>query len=41
MEVGYGQSQAIAELMTPAGFEGIEFVPDLQGIARVACGRRR
>ena len=41
MEVGYGQSQALAELMTPAGFDGIEFVPDLQGIARVACGRRR
>jgi release factor glutamine methyltransferase len=41
MEIGYGQSPAIAELMAPAGFEGIEFVPDLQGIARVACGRRR
>ena len=40
VEVGYGQSQAIAELMTPAGFEGIEFAPDLQGIARVGCGRR-
>ena len=40
MEAGYGQSPAIAELMRPAGFEGIEFAPDLQGIARVACGRR-
>jgi release factor glutamine methyltransferase len=40
MEIGFGQSQAIEELMTRAGFDQIEFVPDLQGIARVACGRR-
>lgn len=40
MEIGYGQSQAIEGLMTRTGFEQIEFVPDLQGIARVACGRR-
>jgi release factor glutamine methyltransferase len=39
MEIGYAQSQPIAELMTQAGFEEIEFVPDLQGIARAACGR--
>jgi release factor glutamine methyltransferase len=40
MEIGYGQSQAVSELLGDAGFEGIEFVPDLQGILRVACGRR-
>jgi release factor glutamine methyltransferase len=39
-EIGYGQSQAVAALLADAGFEHIEFVPDLQGIARVACGRR-
>ena len=40
MEIGYAQSQPIAELMTQAGFEEIEFVPDLKGIARAASGRR-
>jgi release factor glutamine methyltransferase len=40
MEIGYGQSKAIGRLMREAGFERLEFVPDLQGIARVVCGRR-
>lgn len=40
MEIGYGQSEAVAALMSETGFEQIEFVPDLQGIARVVCGRR-
>jgi len=40
MEIGYGQSQAVGGLLGDAGFEGIEFVADLQGIPRVACGRR-
>jgi release factor glutamine methyltransferase len=40
MEIGYGQSAAVAELLDQAGFASIEFVPDLQGIPRVACGRR-
>jgi release factor glutamine methyltransferase len=40
MEVGYGQSKTIARLMGEAGFERVEFVPDLQGIPRVVCGRR-
>ncbi|HEY1209834.1 MAG TPA: peptide chain release factor N(5)-glutamine methyltransferase [Terracidiphilus sp.] len=40
LEIGYGQSTAIAEMLTRAGFEQIEFVPDLQGIPRVACARR-
>jgi release factor glutamine methyltransferase len=41
LEIGFGQSGAIEELLAKAGFEQIEFVPDLQGIPRVACGRRR
>jgi release factor glutamine methyltransferase len=41
MEIGYGQSEAVAVLMSEARFDQIEFVPDLQGIPRVACGRRR
>lgn len=40
MEIGFGQSGAIEGLLAEAGFEQIEFVPDLQGIPRVACGRR-
>jgi len=40
MEIGYGQSKAIAGLMSEAGFERVEFVQDLQGIPRVVCGRR-
>jgi len=40
LEIGYGQSTAITELLARAGFEQIEFVPDLQGIPRVACARR-
>src|ERR1039458_5031175 len=40
LEIGYGQSKAITELLARSGFEQIEFVPDLQGISRVACARR-
>jgi release factor glutamine methyltransferase len=40
LEIGYGQSKAITELLASAGFEQIEFVPDLQNIPRVACARR-
>lgn len=40
LEIGFGQSEAIENLLAAAGFEQIEFVPDLQGIPRVACGRR-
>ncbi|MGA3011636.1 MAG: peptide chain release factor N(5)-glutamine methyltransferase [Terracidiphilus sp.] len=40
LEIGYGQSTAIADLLAGSGFGQIEFVPDLQGIPRVACGRR-
>jgi release factor glutamine methyltransferase len=40
LEIGYDQSPAITELLARTGFEQIEFVPDLQGILRVACARR-
>ena len=40
LEIGYGQSPAITGLLARAGFEQIEFVPDLQNIPRVACARR-
>ena len=36
LEIGFGQSGAIEGLLAEAGFEQIEFVPDLQGIPRVA-----
>ena len=40
LEIGFGQSSAIATLLIGSGFEQIEFIPDLQGIPRVACARR-
>jgi release factor glutamine methyltransferase len=40
LEIGYGQSAAIAGLLGAAGFRNIEFTPDLQGIQRVACAQR-
>ena len=40
LEIGFGQEQAIARLLMDSGFKGIEFVPDLQKIPRVACARR-
>jgi release factor glutamine methyltransferase len=40
LEIGYGQSVAIQELLTAAGFESIELFPDLQGIPRVVCAVR-
>lgn len=39
MEMGQGQRERMAELL--AGWEAVEFVADLQGIARVAIARRR
>jgi release factor glutamine methyltransferase len=41
MEIGFSQSPAIGDLLNGSGFEQIKFVPDLQGIPRVACARRR
>jgi release factor glutamine methyltransferase len=40
LEIGHNQRDAIRELLTASGFENIEFIPDLQGIARVAVARR-
>jgi release factor glutamine methyltransferase len=40
LEIGYGQSAAITELLARSGFAQIEFVPDLQDIPRVACAQR-
>jgi release factor glutamine methyltransferase len=40
LEIGCGQSAMITELLAHSGFVQIEFVPDLQGIPRVACARR-
>lgn len=41
LEIGCGQSQAIEKLLAGSGFEQIEFVPDLQGIPRVASAQRK
>ncbi len=38
MEIGFMQSDSVAALLADAGFTQIEFVPDLQGIPRVAVG---
>lgn len=40
LEIGFGQEAAIRELLAGAGFTGIEFTKDLQGIPRVAVARR-
>lgn len=39
-EIGYGQAEAIAQLLHAAGFKDIEFTKDLQRIDRVICGKR-
>lgn len=41
LEIGHGQREAVAALLEASGFTGVEFVPDLQGIARVAVARSR
>jgi release factor glutamine methyltransferase len=40
LEIGYGQSAAVNELLAESGFEQIEFIPDLRNIPRVACAQR-
>jgi release factor glutamine methyltransferase len=40
LEIGYGQDAAVAALLAEMGFEQIEFIPDLQGLPRVASARR-
>jgi release factor glutamine methyltransferase len=40
LEIGHGQSEAIAALLAASGFHQIDFLPDLQSIPRVACAQR-
>ncbi len=40
LEIGFGQADAVRALLDLSGFRKINFVPDLQGIPRVACGQR-
>jgi release factor glutamine methyltransferase len=40
LEIGFGQQPAVEALLAGAGFTGIEFTSDLQGIPRVAVARR-
>ena len=40
LEIGYGQGDAVRALLEVAGFVGIEFTSDLQGIPRVIIARR-
>lgn len=40
LEIGYGQSPAIASLLAESGFDQIEFAHDLQDIPRVTLARR-
>jgi len=40
LEIGAGQFEAVRNLLSSATFSAIEFVPDLQGIPRVACAQR-
>jgi release factor glutamine methyltransferase len=40
MEFGYGQWPAVSALLADTGFAEIEFVPDLRGIPRIACGTK-
>ncbi|HWA95306.1 MAG TPA: peptide chain release factor N(5)-glutamine methyltransferase [Terracidiphilus sp.] len=40
LEIGHGQRCAIESLLLAAGFDTIEFTPDLQGIPRVATAHR-
>ncbi len=40
LEIGYAQAEAVEGMMEAAGFENVEFTPDLQGILRVASAQR-
>jgi release factor glutamine methyltransferase len=39
LEIGYNQSEAIHQLLASSRFHNIEFLPDLQGIPRVASAQ--
>jgi release factor glutamine methyltransferase len=40
LEIGHGQAEAVGALLADAGYDEIGFMPDLQGIPRVAAARR-
>jgi release factor glutamine methyltransferase len=40
LEIGYGQADSVDGLLRGAGFDGMEFTPDLQGIPRVVSAQR-
>lgn len=40
LEIGFGQSEHVRALLAAAGFDNVEFTPDLQGIPRVAFAQR-
>ncbi|HEX6497253.1 MAG TPA: peptide chain release factor N(5)-glutamine methyltransferase [Acidobacteriaceae bacterium] len=40
LEIGHGQRDAVGAMLRASGFEGIRFIQDLQGIPRVAIGKR-
>ena len=40
LEIGYGQQDAVAELLSQAGFINVVFTADLQAIPRIAAARR-
>jgi len=40
LEMGYGQREALRDLLAKAGFTGVKFFDDLQGIPRVAVAER-
>ena len=40
LEIGFGQSREISDLLTGSNFKEVEFVADLQAIPRVASARR-
>jgi release factor glutamine methyltransferase len=39
LEIGHGQQAAVEGLLEAAGYGGIHFLADYQGIERVACGQ--
>jgi release factor glutamine methyltransferase len=41
LEIGYGQAEAVRELLETSGFHAVQHVDDLQGIPRVMVASRR
>jgi release factor glutamine methyltransferase len=39
MEIGYGQQAAVRELLSKGNYSNIYFIPDYQGIPRIAAGQ--